>query len=75
MSVGLFESIYDLLYADEVLDYFANPAFKIESEYLKNKRAELVAKDKKYTKDGINESKLLINNPNRDVSLRRNTVL
>ena len=75
MSVGLFEGIYNLLYADEVLDYFGNSAFKTESDYLKNKRAELVAKDIKYTKDGINESKLLINNPNRDVSLRRNTVL
>ena len=61
MSVGLFESIYDLLYADQVLDYFGNSAFKTESEYLKSKRAELIAKDKKYTKEEYEKVDKMVN--------------
>ena len=75
MTKGIFESLSDWLTADTVLDSFANSAFRTESEYLKNKRAELVANDMKITAEGKNESKLLVNNPNREVSLHRNSVL
>jgi hypothetical protein len=56
---------------DVVLDSFYSPAFATEGEYLKAKRQELIEKDKKSKK----EKKLLVNNPDREVTLRGTTVL
>lgn len=55
--------------SDMIQDLFLTDAFKVESEYLTKRRAELIAKDK------VMGNKMLINNPTRDISLRKPTVL
>lgn len=52
---------------DKVVDCFYNSAFKSEGEYLKLQRAKLIEADKSA---GKQSSKLLVNNPNRKLSLR-----
>lgn len=62
------------LFGDEsIIDEFVQipliDKFRTESEWLKNKRQELIATDK----NGANL--MLINNPNRAITLRHPTVL
>jgi hypothetical protein len=67
----MFDIIFGALHLhDEVIDSFYLPAFKTEGEYLKAKRQELIDKDK-----AKKDKKLLVNNPERELTLRGTTVL
>lgn len=59
----------EVLQDDVVLDNMYLDAFRIESQYLKDKRKQAIEKDALY------HNKMLINNPNRDVTFRHPTVL
>lgn len=54
---------------EEVIDCFYNESFKKESEWLTKKRQEIIEKDR------LGENRMLVNNPNREVCLRKMTVL
>jgi hypothetical protein len=60
----------DTILEDSVLQIPLIEAFKVEGEWLKAKRAELIKKDKKAKK-----KKLLVNNPDRELTLYKPTVL
>lgn len=54
---------------DETLDCFYNDTFKIESDWLIKRREDIIGKDK------LENNRMLINNPNREVNLRGSTIL
>jgi hypothetical protein len=60
----------DIIMEDTTLQIPLSDAFKVEGEWLKAKRAELIKKDKK-----AKNKKLLVNNPTRDLTLLKPTVL
>ena len=68
------EKIYTLFFndtSDKIIDTFKGvESFMVESDYIKQKRQELINKDKQ-----SDNPLLLVNNPKRKISLRKSTVL